>query len=456
MNSDYFSRVLMLFYLIVLVKCSSSNPEVKEETGTGFVDSANNKLTIIQDSTAFYKEPDGKLSMAWIKAGTVLKIVSKGNFGSFDKNQDYWYYVDYKDTKGWIFGSYTSLRLKNEFELFLQLLNNPVKDTISTKFSTKFLDGRQGFIPLEYKRLDDSRFAALFYKKNYLDQEEIILFIYQYGLPVKSAVLFNENISGCISPQVFFTGKDFIKLVGQSCKQQVKSVSYFQILENNSLKELKSTITAKTTEEILPKIKAELKVINKSFSDECKCIVQTSVKEAYKTSDFIFYSITRDECKDYCMTTNSSLIAMQDSNEWSIRFEEKGVFKEIFESGLLNQYIVVLEETRRVHLFERTEIKRLFLFDLIKKTMQELNLKSESCVIVSPEQFGCKFCSKGTTHIEEMVFFGNPVKQAVKKIKNIIYDMEDGCKVIDQNNSSVTYEWIPSKKEFVEIINPNP
>ncbi|MFN8258753.1 MAG: hypothetical protein U0W24_23900 [Bacteroidales bacterium] len=456
MNNNYFSRVLILLCLILLVKCGSSNQDVKEEAGTGSVDSASNKLAIIQDSTPFYKEPDGKFSIASINSGTVLKIISKGNFGSFDNNQDYWYYVDYKDTKGWIFGSYTSLRLKNEFELFLQLFNNPLKDTISASFSKKFLDGRRGYIPLEYKRLDDSRFAALFYKKTFYDQAEIILFIYQYGLPVKSAVLFNENISGCIPPQVFFTSKDFIKLIGQSCKHQVKSVSYFQILENNSLKELKSTITAKTTEEILPKIKAELKVINKSFSDECKCIVQTSVKEAYKTKDFIFYSLTRDECKDYCITTNSSLIAMQDSIEWSIRFEEKGVFKEIFESGLPNQYIVVLEETRRVHLFERTEIKRLFLFDLLKKTMQELNLKSESCVIVSPEQFGCKFCSKSTTHTEEMVFFGNPVKQAVKKIKNIIYDSEDGCKVIDQNNSSVTYEWVPSKKMFVETINPNP
>ena len=86
-------------------------------------------------------------------------------------------------------------------------------------------------------------------------------------------------------------------------------------------------------------------------------------------------------------------------------------------------------------------------------TLVELNVGSESCIILSPNQYGCKFCKKHATHSEELILKGNPVTEVVKKVSNFYYDESNNCILINQNTKVQTYNWLPGKMKFVLRIN---
>ncbi len=443
-NAIFISCISFLFF----ANCNSSKNQEEANQNASLYDSLNSGyLTIVDDSVHVYSEQGGNHIVMKLNTGTRCKIISKGNFEIRDSFDDFWYCINYEDKKGWVFGAKTSLRKKSEFDIFLRVFSNAVKEPLSDKYSKNFLNGHPRFIPMEYKRLSNNRYASLFSRQTKFEVE-ILLMIYKSGIPAKDYLLFSGNIKDCVAPQAFFTSKDFVKLIWPSCKASVASIMYYQILEDNRIRELKSTITAKTVDEILPKIKTEQNIVNKSLSDECKCIVHSSVKIGYSAKNVVFYSILRDECNNFCNSDNYSLIAMPDSSGWSIKFEEKGIFHAMYESGIPNIFIVDLEEIRQKHLYEKISIERVFLLDINKQTMQELNLRSESCVILSPDHYGCNFCVKNTTHHEELIFRGNPIEQVLKKITNIFYDENDACKVIGQNSDQIYYDWDASKNSF--------
>jgi len=450
MNRQFIKLTIILLSLLFLVpKCNPSQKDSSVKKSIVNVDSVNNETLItVLDSVKVYSSQEFGQYIYTLPFGSKCKVLSKGKFATRNNIEDFWYQIEFEGKKGWVFGSSTSLRLKKEFELFLKAFINELKDTIDLNFSSKFLNRRQGFFPFEYKRIDNSRYAALFTKKSIINDFEIVLMIYEYGLVVGDFNLFKANIGNCKEPQAFFTSPEFIKLIGQSCQSAESPVFYFQILENNKINELKSSIIAKNVDEILPKIKAEIKVVNKSMSKECKCLVQSTVKVGHSSAKYIFYNITRDECDRYCNSRNYTLIAMPDTLGWLIKFEEKGVFHEIFESGIPDQYILVLKETSNIHLYQKNEIKRVYLFDVAKQTLQELNLKSESCFIISPDNYGCDYCINNTTHVEELIFMSNPELEVVKKVKEMIYDKDFNCKLISQNSFSFTYKWSKEKKMF--------
>jgi hypothetical protein len=107
-----------------------------------------------------------------------------------------------------------------------------------------------------------------------------------------------------------------------------------------------------------------------------------------------------------------------------------------------------LKETRLKHLYEKIQIDRIFLLDATNQTMEELNLRSESCTIVSPENYGCNFCLNNTTHLEELIFIGNPLQQVIRKVKVIKYDETDACKMINQESFTYNYKWVKEKMSF--------
>jgi len=436
-------------FLLIFTSCNASQKNNETAQNENLTDSLNKQMiTIIDDSVLVYADQKISQVVMILNTGDKCKIISKGNYEFQNSYDDFWYNIEHNGKTGWVFGSKTSLRKKSEFDIFIQGFNNAIKEPLSDKYSKNFLKGMAGFIPKEYKKLNDDRYAVLFYKQSELFEAQIVLMIYQSGIPIQSHILFNGNFKDCLAPQAFFTSKDFIKLIWPSCKTSVESILYFQILENNMVRELKSTITATDIEDILPKIKAEQKIVNKSLSEECKCIVHSNVKIGYSAKEFVFYSILRDECTNFCNSYNYSLIAMSDSTGWSIKFEEKGAFRSIYESGKPNIFIVVLEEIRQKHLYEKITNERVFLFDVSNQTMQELNLNSRSCVIMAADQYGCDYCIEHSTHREELIFIGNPVEQVLKKITNINYDQIDACKVIGQNSDQFVYKWNVEKSIF--------
>jgi len=321
---------------------------------------------------------------------------------------------------------------------------------VSDSVAKNFLNGQTGFIPMECKSLGNERYAALFYKSTLSKEVEILLIIYKSGIALREHVILKKNIKDCIEPYAFFTSKYFIKLISPMCGLSEPLTTYIQILDNNEIKELKSLIIAKSTDEILPRIKAELQIINQFFSEKCYCNVHSKVDLGFSNKEFIIYSIHRDECDNFCNSTNYSLIALADSIGWFIKFEEKGVFDTIFESGITNKYILVLKETKQKHFVEKTITEHVFLFDPTEQSIQELNLKSETCIILAPEQYGCKFCLDNASHLEELIFKGNPVAEVEKKIANIYYDQIYGC--IEKWNDSQTeiYKWDVKKSLFVK------
>jgi len=407
-----------------------------------------NEIYIVLDSAEYFIEPESKTIAGFLSKGEKLTYISKGNVDTIDNIVDFWYQISWKDKKAWVFGSKTSLAQNSGFIKFLEIFSSNVKDSISINYANKYLKGYMGFVPMEYIKLNNARYAAIFIKKSILFDAEILLAIYENGQLVGDHVLYKGNYLACTAPHAFFTSQKFVKLVEPICTDLKAKDTYIQILDNNNIKLLKSSIIAKNIDELLPKIKVELNYVDKSVSKECKCTVHSSVKAGFTDKNIIFYSIVHDQCEDYCSSYDYSIVATTDSVEWYIKWEEKGVFHAIYESGIKNQYIVVLKETRLKHIYEKIVNERLFLLDKEKQILQELNLKSESCTILSPNNYGCDFCIKHTTRSEELIFSGNPLNQVLKKVKIIAYDRDDACKQIEQNSYSETYLWKPDKLIF--------
>jgi len=445
--------VFLIFVFFLISSCKTSEDENDDKNATTdtfeFNSELTNNLVVEGDLIPVYSNADMKEQLFSLNTGDKCKIIEKGSFAIVLGLQDFWYHIDFKGQKGWIFGAYSSLKQNSEFEVFLREFNKVKSDTLSRKLAIAFLNGRPGFKPLEYKRLENDYYAALFYSEIVYPSVELLLIIYESGKSVKEFSLFKGDISNCTKPEAFFTSPEFIKYKGPSCGTQISPILYYQILEDYSIKEVKSSIIAKKSDDLIPAINRELKIVDATIADESECTVHSTIREGYVDKDFIFYTIIRDECKTFCTSRNSTLIALPDSNQWIIKFEKLGGFKAIYKSGIEDKFIVVLEEFVQNHIVERIEREKLYLFDPKLQTLKELNIKSESCIILSPKQYGCEYCNEHSTHSEELIIKGNPVKEVIKKITNFYYDESNSCMLINQNSRVINYTWIPEQARFV-------
>ena len=350
--------LLLLVSIFTFISCKTSDGDENKD-GKDSINSKNltpklpKKLIVEGELIPVYTDSDMKEQKFSLNSGDECTIIEKGPFATVQNVQDFWYHIEFNGKKGWVFGAYSTLKHNSEFEVFLREFNKDKPDTLSRKHSIDFLNGKPGFKPLQYKRLGKSHYAALFYNQILYPEVELLLIIYQFSKPIKEYSLFQGGISNCTEPKAAFTSREFIKFSGPSCGKNVLPIKYYQILEDYSIKEVKSSIMVASSAELVPAITGELEIIDASISNERKCTVHSSVKEAYAKENFIFYTVIRDECSTFCISRNNTLIALQDSNKWSVKFEEPGGFKAIYQSGIEGKYIVVLEEFIQNHIVER-------------------------------------------------------------------------------------------------------
>lgn len=444
----FFSIVLSIFSSCVSSK--SSDQDFLNSTKNIVVGGQENELKVLGDNIPVYADPAVSEPLFLLNSGTKCNLIERGPSDLILDAEDFWYKIDYQGKKGWIFGEKTSLRRTGDFNLFLKQFDEVVPDTLSVAFSKNFLGGRTGFKPMEYSNLDEDHIAALFLNNVLKARTVVLLMVYQFGKPVSESILYEGNTEGCTMPEASFTSENYIKLFKPSCNNTASPISYYQFNKNFEIKEIENSINSKTTSELIKAIENELKSEDISLSRNCNCIAHSSITETFATKQYVFYTVIQDQCSTICSSGNYTLMAFIDNEGWSVKYKKPGGFKAIFESGITGKYILVLEQFETEHIVKKKMNEKTYLFDPTKQTLVELNLSASSCMILSPTEYGCKYCKENTSHKEELIFKGNPVETVIKKIADIQYDELDGCKLKNQQSQTISYYWEPQNGIFIK------
>lgn len=115
-------NILFIFFLPLLFVSCNGNKSDQKLTGTptdttqkkiDVVVKTPDSLEIIGNNVNIRVEP--KLEAPAFKQlhkGQKVFILEKGNLETVKDNKDFWYKIKYKTKEGWIFGAFTSLKLK--------------------------------------------------------------------------------------------------------------------------------------------------------------------------------------------------------------------------------------------------------------------------------------------------------------------------------------------------------
>jgi len=222
-----------------------------------------------------------------------------------------------------------------------------------------------------------------------------------------------------------------------------------EVLSENQVKATGTTaITGSSIQELLNKITESIKSVDTKYAEENQCMVESKLKLVNEKNNYAFINVERQECGAVCTTTNYSFLIFKQDDVWKIKSKFEGVFKSIHQSDSKNLQLIVLENMDQAHFWQKNSYKNIYLFDNYSLDLIELNLKAESCEIVSPKNISCDYCKDNTSYIEEFIFTSNPVTEVQKKITEIKYDSNNECEILKTETFTENYQWVSEDKIF--------
>ncbi len=218
--------------------------------------------------------------------------------------------------------------------------------------------------------------------------------------------------------------------------------------ENSSSNIKLENISGETVKAFTVLLYEYLKNIDESKSQDCQCAISSSFEIAFENNKFAFINVKVDLCGATCQYSNYSYLIQNKNNEWKIKSKFEAAFKARYQSGDKHKNIIVLENLVQYHLMEKRTTEIVYLMDDNSLDLLNLDLNSQSCEIIGAKNFGCDYCEDNVSHIEELIFVGDPVSAVQKKITQTKYDLDNECNILKTEIYTEDYEWVLKTKTF--------